>query len=514
MAMFSFLKRVPWWAYLASVCIFYLVTHFWALTKMPVFADEAIYIRWAQLIIDDWRRYLFFPLNDGKTPVFVWLLIPFLKSLEDQLLAGRILAVFIGFIQLWVMRAVIKNLGGGRKAQIIGMVLTSVLPFWFLYHRMALMDGLLTLFISIAFLAIIKLSLHIEVRKNRFFVDTHLSIFVLTAGLGFGLAILTKLPGLFFGPVFAFAAIFPFVTKKFQLSLPKIFWLGLAGFLGCAIFFSLKLNPAFGQLFLRGENFTYSVSELLGGEWRSSVRNISRFSGWFTAYLTPAVFLLPFVGLLDRKLSKKLFFLIVSAVLFCAPFVILGKTVYPRYLLPVSLFFTVAASLVCEKWLEYTKATSYIAVALLTLTMSWSLYNMVASWYLLDKVPFVAIDVEQYQTEWSAGYGIREAVEFIQGQAEEGRVVVATEGYFGTLPDGILLYLHNQDVTNIEVFGIGQPIRSLPDEFLTKASTANTAYIMVNSHRMKLQDSRLSKVASYPRPFGAPSFDIYEFRQQ
>ncbi|MCC6710949.1 MAG: hypothetical protein IT416_01195, partial [Candidatus Pacebacteria bacterium] len=31
----------------------YFLTHITALTLLPVFADEAIYIRWAQLIIDD-----------------------------------------------------------------------------------------------------------------------------------------------------------------------------------------------------------------------------------------------------------------------------------------------------------------------------------------------------------------------------------------------------------------------------------------------------------------------------
>src|SRR3989344_497092 len=70
---------------LLILLVVYLLLHLPSLTILPVFADEAIYIRWAQLIIDDWRRYLFFPMNDGKTPLFIWLLVPFQFLFSDQL---------------------------------------------------------------------------------------------------------------------------------------------------------------------------------------------------------------------------------------------------------------------------------------------------------------------------------------------------------------------------------------------------------------------------------------------
>jgi hypothetical protein len=74
----------------------YLLTHLPFLTSIPVFADESIYIRWAQLIIDDPGRYAFFAMNDGKTPLFIWSLVPFLKVFSDPLVAGRMLAVSVG----------------------------------------------------------------------------------------------------------------------------------------------------------------------------------------------------------------------------------------------------------------------------------------------------------------------------------------------------------------------------------------------------------------------------------
>jgi len=39
----------------------------------------------------------FLPLSDGKQPLFMWLIIPFLKFLKDPLIAGRMVSVLAGF---------------------------------------------------------------------------------------------------------------------------------------------------------------------------------------------------------------------------------------------------------------------------------------------------------------------------------------------------------------------------------------------------------------------------------
>jgi len=48
----------------------YFFTRLFGLTKLPVFADEAIYLRWSQVIraVESLR---FLPLTDGKQPLFM-----------------------------------------------------------------------------------------------------------------------------------------------------------------------------------------------------------------------------------------------------------------------------------------------------------------------------------------------------------------------------------------------------------------------------------------------------------
>ena len=42
----------------------------------------------------------FLPLSDGKTPLFMWVLMPLFKVFEDPLFAGRFLSVMSGLVTL------------------------------------------------------------------------------------------------------------------------------------------------------------------------------------------------------------------------------------------------------------------------------------------------------------------------------------------------------------------------------------------------------------------------------
>ena len=49
------------------------------LATLPIFTDEAIYIRWSQIGMRDanWR---FISLTDGKQPMFTWIMMIFLSN--------------------------------------------------------------------------------------------------------------------------------------------------------------------------------------------------------------------------------------------------------------------------------------------------------------------------------------------------------------------------------------------------------------------------------------------------
>lgn len=209
------LSHQAWMLVLLGVSVFFLCTHLFALVKLPVFADEAIYIRWSQLIMDDAPRYLFFPLNDGKTPIFIWTMIPFLQLIQNQLFAGRLVSVFVGLAQMLIIKELAKAFGAKRTGQLAAMVAMAILPFWFLYHRMALMDSMMTLWLSLSLLCLKLLVDHLDTASQKGAWKKGI-VFMVLSGVTFGLALLTKLPALFFGPVFVLISIFPFAQLKLK----------------------------------------------------------------------------------------------------------------------------------------------------------------------------------------------------------------------------------------------------------------------------------------------------------
>ena len=88
------------------------------LTKLPVFADEAIYIRWAQVMRAE-AGLRFLPLSDGKQPLFMWSMIPLFKLFDDPLFAGRFLSVVTGMVTLLGVFSLTLILFGSKKKTIV-----------------------------------------------------------------------------------------------------------------------------------------------------------------------------------------------------------------------------------------------------------------------------------------------------------------------------------------------------------------------------------------------------------
>ena len=89
-----------------------------------------------------------------------------------------------------------------------------------------------------------------------------------------------------------------------------------------------------------------------------------------------------------------------------------------------------------------------------------------------------------YLEEWTAGYGIKEVADFIKNEYMRNssqKIVVGTEGYFGTLPDGLQAYLN--DLRDITVIGVGLPISELPKSLVESRVAGNTTYLVINSTR-------------------------------
>lgn len=517
------------WMASVVVMMVYFFSRLILLDHFPVFADESIYIRWAQLILDDWRQYLFFALNDGKTPLYIWMLSFFHGLSANQLVAGRLVSVMGGIVQVGLIGLILKQLGARRWTQVLGMFLVVILPFWVTYHRLALMDGWLTVWLSLALYFGLKL---IEVQKSASkILHTQKILMIAGYGLSLGLSLWTKLPALFYLPICLWIPFYSWLTStdksKKNVFLDLVMYFvphGIAVGIGCLFFVLLRVSPAFGQLFSRGQDFTFTVGEILGGKWTETLPNLMRFLGYFVTYMSFPVLLACMTGLFSARARSRVVLLLGGAILFVLPFAILGKVVHPRYLLPAVIFVTLAASLSAEAIWEKVvsidhmikKSVLSIVVALLFAHMISTSFYFMSSFILTpDMTPFAQHDRTQYLEEWSSGHGITESVDLIRSLTKDHTVAVATEGRFGTLPDGLLLYFYGQNVDNLYIEGIGQyPVKSLPPFFTDRAKTFDQSLLIVNSHRNELPLPESAKLAEFCRPNRAPCLQVWDITEQ
>lgn len=518
------MKRITRWfsrkkVAVALVCIGYLFLMGYKLAWLPIFADEAIYIRWAQLIIDDPGQYAFFALNDGKTPLYIWLLTPSQFLFSDRLLAARAVSVLLGLIQLLVGKAIIKRLHGGFFTQLLGMVFLTVLPFWYIHQRMALMDGFLALMISMAVLGVLQSTAALNKNKNCM---PWKKLFF--SGISLGLALLVKIPA-----ILAFSAVavlfvvqvWPVQNKLRQTLIGMGTIFGTAGLM----FALLALHPAFPQLFSRGSDFLYPVSEVLSGAYLHTIRNIPAYLTYFMQYLSPALCLVLILGLFTKPRQKQVHLFFWMGLLFALPIMVLGKVVYPRYLLPAALFMTFAGTFAfdgllmsLQKRAGHQKSNlQLVGLAgmlfvglLLANTLIHGLGFIARHLTDLSQTPYVSADYEQYLSKWSSGHGITETIALLRKETATQRIAVATEGYFGTLPDALLVYLHRTPVDNLYVGGIGQPVKDLPEAFMDRAKNFDRVWLVVNSHRLQMQLGESELLAEYCRPQAAPCLQVWD----
>jgi 4-amino-4-deoxy-L-arabinose transferase-like glycosyltransferase len=498
----------------------YIITHLWNLTALPVFADESIYIRWSQLIIDDWQQYAFFPMNDGKTPLPMWLTVPALLSFKDPLFAGRFVSVIAGVFQVVTVGWIIHLLGGKKKTALLGMVFTSFLPFWFFHHRMALTEALLLLFSSLSIATTIKAQRLFS--KKRLFLPT--IVWSVMSGLFFGLAIWSKIPALLTIaalPLFVLCFDVPKKQNKLHQYGTRLSFVSLTIVTGLVVFVSLKLHPAFGQLFNRGSDFLFPWTEvLLQGKWMQTIQNIPSYISYFTAYFTWPLLLILIASLFGKNDKKILFVLVLATLSYLGPIALLGRVVYPRYLFPAVLYLTIAAALAVEqlhaRFIETPSSLpkKIIASLLLVFGLAHSLgMSGVFAFQAIfapNEIPFVAADNVQYLEEWSSGHGITEVISYLRHASESESIAVATEGSFGTLPDGLLMYLHRTDVTNLYVEGVGYPVQSLQGKYLERATDFDRQLLVVNSHRMQLPTEEITLVFEVCRPHNAPCLQVWD----
>lgn len=445
-----------------GIILFFFASRITTLLNLPIFTDEAIYIRWAQIASHDanWRLI---SLTDGKQPLFIWITVIFMRFINDPLFSGRLVSVFAGFFTLvglfFLGREVFKN----RYIGLISSFLYAIYPFALVYDRMALYDSLVGTFAVWGLFLIVTV-----VRYAR--LD-----YAMLLGIVGGLGVLNKTSSFFTVYLLPFSLII-FDWKKKQVSkrLVRFITLSIVSVVMIYGMYSvLRLSPFFYIISQKDAIFVYPFSEWIQHPFAFFWSNLwVGQRDWFVKYFTIPFFVLVFTSFAINKnyFREK----VLLTLWFLTPFIALalfGKTLYPRYILFMTLslipLVAYSAYFIMKKLesplLQAVFLSAIIAVAL------WKDYFILTDF---SKASIPISDVTQYYTDWPSGYGIKETIQYLKKKEEKNEIKLYTQGTFGLMPDAYNIYLHNDKHFIIE--GLWPITDKIPEELKESAKIIPT----------------------------------------
>lgn len=541
--------------------LFFFASRLYNLMNLPLFTDEAIYVRWSQIARYDaaWR---FISLTDGKQPSFVWFTMVMMRFVNDPLLAGRLVSVLAGFATMIGIFFVGRELFKNRWIGLSSSALYAVFPMALVYDRMALYDSLVGTFMV--------WSLYLGLLLTRT-VRLDLSLLL---GMIIGGGVLTKTSAFFSMPLlFSSLLLFDWQNKLWKRRLLKWFLLVLLSIVLALAYYSvLRLSPFFHIISEKNSIFVYPLNEWLKHPTLYVFSNLRGLFDWLLTYYTLPLFLLvigAFLLSLKDKTKSLWFFAKASAIFaivffavdslkypypriepsfyfpflffaflaismyisfirkhefwkektllviwFLVPFVYLaffGRTIYPRFILFMAIFLLPLVAFSLAVISRHINKKAFVIVIYLLLF----LLPLRADYYILTnfaRAPIPQLDLDQYNNQWPAGGGIKEIIAFLGERAGKDKIYVVSEGTFGSLPTyAVEIYLG--DNRNVEKRGIWPVPKEIPTDFVEKAEVM-PVYFIFNQTQIPPADWPIRLIAKYQKGVGDSFISLYQVEKR
>lgn len=482
------------------IIVLFLITRLINIENFPIFNDEGIYIQWAKTAWKDasWR---FISLTDGKQPLQTWGTIPFLKLFPNNaLLAGRLFAVstgFVAFIGVFSLLLYVFN----KKVAYIGSLLYIFTPYFLFYDRLALSDsGVNAGFIWILFFSIL-------LAKN-----IKLDI-ALIFGLIGGVALLTKSSAQVFLIISALTgpSLFLFqekiFTKKTFSKLVNFYFLyfiiiGLA----YAIYNVQRLSPFLHYVAEKNKVFLLSFSDFINNPFMvfwHNIKTLPLYVSWEMGFALALTGLIGWFFLLRKNKNLFLFFSLWIVLLY------IGVSLFTRILYPRYLMFFASLLLITTAYLiDCLKSIWQKIIVCLLLIVSFVIFDYTIL-FDIKNIPFPPVDRGQYLEGWTAGWGIKEIMNFAREKSREKPVIILAEGDFGMTGDVLNVFLKKDDRIFIKGYW---PLTEKEIQTNVQELEKSLVYVVV-SHQDFPTYKSLTLINKYKKPGNRSTIFLFELKK-
>jgi 4-amino-4-deoxy-L-arabinose transferase-like glycosyltransferase len=308
----------------------------------------------------------------------------------------------------------------------------------------------------------------------------------LILGLILGLAWLTKSPAIYFIVLFLITY-FSINFKKIKLY--DIYLIAVPLIISFVIYNILRLGPQFHMIALRNKDYVHPLFEVLKHPLDPLKPHLLDYIHLIFFYIS-----LPVLFALFAK-NKYLLILCCWAFLPVISNSAMAKVFTARYILYCIPSLLIIISLGLDNLLKKYKYSFLLFLFFIpSIILIFNLYTKP------QQVKLPAIDMG-YLIDWTSGWGIKEASIYLKNRSKKVNVIVGTEGYFGTLPDGLQIY--TQSTNQLTVFGVGVNIEKIPEKLIDAQNYGDEVYILFNQSRLKISKTELDKltlISKYPKP--------------
>lgn len=495
---------------LALIC---MASRLFNLTLLPVFNDEAIHVQIAQRA-DPLVDPLFSLHTISPKPILDWVGFVFVRLLPDPLLSARLASVCAGTGAMMGLYLAARKLYSRRTAA-LASALYCVSPLMLWHDRMFLADVLLNTF------AVCTLVFSLLVAKRAGLR------YAFALGLVVGLGILSKISGLLLLAMpLAVSALLPGTRMRQLLARLSVAYATVG-----LVISPVMLHPLRGRAFVEIGIKGVMAAELGSAvDWaRLWVGNLRAVLGGVGAYLTtPIMFTCVLSLLLVLVLRDRRGVLVWTLGLLPVLALVASSSGFlpPRYFL-----FAVSPLMICSAWcidqisdwvsrgvrwlVQRLPALSRLNVSLsgsivfTSLAIGVCVAPLRLDYYVLtdpSRVSLPAIDEGQYITGWPSGYGIAEAVEWLEGQARQARLRVIVHPRRGIPADGLLMYLYGDDRIAVLMQNLSAPVdqeEPVDHTFYVADPPRDSEFAELNPGAQL--------VARFDKPMGMSAIEIYTF---
>jgi len=417
------------------------------LTSLPIFNDESTYIRYGihQLNEPSHQPY---SLLIGKEPLLPYFYAVIGTISGNLLIGARLVTIFFGFLTV-VGLYLFTNELFGKKAAFFSSLFSIVTPYTVFFDRLALLDS------SVSTIAIWTLYF-----TNRMLQKPQWR-YAFALGAVMGLGLWTKSSTLFyiFLPAIAYCIYYylhrdPHGTRLKMFSSAVVFCL--------IIFLPLYTNQFYQELLVLNGQYTYPLYSVFLFPFTVWWKNLSDMFLWLFFYLTPPLFLFSIAALSIFFKNKKLWIVLLWFFLPMLYEILYAKLFTSRHTLLLTIPLFIFAGYGFSRLWDQRKLAAY---GLLGIFLIWSVYSDGILFTNPQHYPSLFLgaakdDATQYVHGFSSGYGVLDAITYLEGKAQTNRIIVLIRDDHGNPEDAMVAYLDYK--SNIIILPMDNPQVDVP----------------------------------------------------